>query len=381
LSSIPSDIKDIHIVQAVTIRWYNACAHYAVTLARGLQGIGCRVTVAGGKGTPALDHARDNSIPVLALPMPPAYNIAGHKRLIDKVKRFSEKEDVSLVNVHHGVDHTAWLLGLRGTGIPLIRTSGNQYPPKVHPVSRLIMKRTGAVIATSKLVREYYLNGFGIPEFNVPVINGGVDDIFYSPDKREASLRGELGIPDNAYVFGIIGRFSPVKGHRYFIEAAGIIAQKHPQAWFLIAGSEAQMKLSDIQGMVQDAGISDRTRITGRHKNSRRLISTIDAGVVASIGSETICRIAMEYMAMNVPVIATNTNSVPEIIRDGQSGIIVPAGNSSAIVTAMEKFLEDSNYALDLGNGGRQIVERDYSLNSFARKTLDIYRRHGLNAG
>ena len=133
--------------------------------------------------------------------------------------------------------------------------------------------------------------------------------------------------------------------------------------------------------MVQKAGISDRTRFAGRLENSRRLISTLDAGVVASIGSETICRIAMEYMAMSVPVIATDTNSVPEIIRDGQSGIIVPAGNSPAMASAMEKFLTDSKYALDLGIGGRQIVERDYSLSAFARKTLDIYRRYGLNAG
>ena len=190
---MPSDNKDIHIVQAVTIRWYNACAHYAVNLARGLREIGCRVTLAGGEGTPALVHAHDNGIPVLALPMPPSYNIAGHTRLIQKVKSFSANENVSLVNVHHGVDHTAWLLGLRGTGIPLIRTSGNQYPPKVHPVSRIIMNRTGALIASSIRIREYYMDGFGMPELNVPVINGGIDDNYYSPENRKLSLRGELG--------------------------------------------------------------------------------------------------------------------------------------------------------------------------------------------
>lgn len=381
MSSIPSEYKNTHIVQAVTIRWYNACAHYAVSLARGLNDLGCHVTLAGGEGTPALDHARNYGISVLSLPMPSSYNLADQIYLIRRIRDFAVNEGVSLVNVHNGVDHTAWLLGLRRTGTPLIRTSGNQYPPKVHPISRMIMNRTDAVIASSKLVRDYYTSGFGKPEDDVPVINGGIDNIFFSPENREVSLRNELEIPEDAFVFGIIGRFSPVKGHRYFFEAAGKIAKKHPAAWFLAAGSDAQLKKPDILNMATEAGVLDRTRFAGRLKHSRSLISTIDTGVVASVGSETICRIAMEYMAMGVPVIASNTNSVPEIIRDGQSGIVVPAGNSDAMAHAMEKLLMNSKYALDLGNGGRQIVERDYSLTAFARKTLDIYRRYGINAG
>ncbi len=96
--------------------------------------------------------------------------------------------------------------------------------------------------------------------------------------------------------------------------------------------------------------------------------------MIASVGSETVCRVAMEYMAMGVPVIASDTNVIPEIIRHDESGIVVPSGNSEAMARAMKQLLISKGKAKALGQYGSEIAMREYSLESFAAQTIEAYR-------
>jgi len=362
-----------HFIQAVTIPWYNACADYAIQLARGLKSMGHRVTVAGGPGTPAIGKAREYGIDVFTPGDPGSANPVALIRLAGAYRSFARKTGVTAVNVHHGRDHLVWTAALANTGIPLVRTSGNQIPPKVHPGTRLIQSRTSGIIASCLTVRSYYSKGFGIDPDDIAVINGGVDIGMFSPAHRNREARRALGIPDDTFVFGIIGRFSPVKGHRFFFEAASLAARQRPRLRFLVAGWDAQLSDRDIENMAVKAEIIERTYFPGRSKDVRELIGAVDAGVVASVGSETVCRIALEYMAMGVPVIAAKTNVVPELVPDGVAGIIVPPGDANALAEAMEHLADSPETAAELGANGRARVERDYTLERFAMKTLEAY--------
>lgn len=362
-----------HFIQAASLRWYNACAFYAVTLARVLADRGYRVTFSGPSGSPAVERAAGFGIETLSVRSRSSgpFNSLG---LIKAYRRYALENGVTLVNVHHGSDHLLWALALRGTGIPLVRTSGNQIPPKVHPLSRLLMKRgTAGIITTCRNVQRFYSDGFGLDPTAIPVIHGGVDTGYFAPGKGR-SLRGELGLPPDAFVFGIAGRFSPDKGYRYFFQAAGSIGREHTAIRFLVAGWQAQHTLEDIRRMASEAGILDRTVFFGRLGDARDIIQTIDAGVIASVRSETVCRIAMEYMAMGKAVVATDTNVIPEVVRHGESGLVVPARNPEAMAAAMKKFITSSERTTSMGRRGRAIVERDYSLVSFAEKTETVYR-------
>jgi glycosyltransferase involved in cell wall biosynthesis len=365
---------DDHIVQAVSIRWYNACAAYAVNLVRGLTESGRRVTLAGPSGSPSVERAADSGMTVCALT---AGNGAGaFLARVSECRRFAREQGVTLVNVHDGTSHLLWTLALRGTGIPLIRTSGNQLPPRTHPIARWLMARkTAGVIVTCRPIQRFYSEGFGIPPASIPIINGGVDFDFYTPSYPRDGLRERFGLPDTALVFGILARFSPDKGHETFFRAAGQLASRHPNAWFLVAGWNAQLTDDDIRGMAQRAGVLDRTRFEGRVADNRDLIAALDAGVICSVGSETICRIAMEYMAMGLPVIGTDTNVIPEVIRHDETGIIAPAGDPDACAAAMIALADSPEKARQLGAFGRTILEREYTLPVFAETTIDAYRK------
>lgn len=362
-----------HFVQAVTLRWYNACAYYAVALTRGLMHHGYKVTFVGGYDTPAVKKARELGCDVFDLPKLRYHGPFSFFTLADVYRKFAFENKVTLVNVHDGRDHLIWSVALRGTGIPLIRTSGNQIPPKNHTGARFLMKKTSGIIATCSTIRNFYTESFGMRPEKIPVIHGGIDSDFYSIRHPRYLLRKKHCIPDNAFVFGIIARFSPDKGHTFFFRAAEIVAKKYPEAWFVVAGWNAQLKEADIRSMASGVGILERTLFPGRYPDSRELISLLDVGVIASVRSETVCRIAMEYMAMGIPVVATDTNVIPEIVRHGRSGFIVQAGNPEAMASAMVEMRESKEKARTFGQNGRFIIESEYTLSSFASQTLRAY--------
>jgi glycosyltransferase involved in cell wall biosynthesis len=369
-----------HFIQAVTVPWYNACADYAVMLARGLRDLGHRVSFAGGPGSPAVERARELGFETIGGSGPASKNPLDLIRLARVYRTFALSHEAAVVNVHHGRDHLAWAAALRGTGIPLVRTSGSQIPPNVHPGARyLLRRRTAGIIATCGTIRGYYTAGFLIDPSSIPVINGGVDAEFFSPSHPRGTMRESLGIPARSFVFAVIGRFSPVKGHRYFFEAAGEVHRSFPEAWFVAAGWDAQLTLGDMRAMAERAGIIERTRFIGRQKDIRDLLGSVDAGVIASVGSETVCRIALEYQAMGIPVIAAGTNVIPEIVLDGVGGCIVPPGNARAMEDAMLRFAAAPGQAAEWGRRGRERIEREFSLARFAVKTLDAYRSFGVN--
>jgi hypothetical protein len=128
-----------HYIQSVSVRWYNACAYYAIALSRGLKALGHRVTVTGTHGTPALEKASEYGIYVLD--HKPGGILFDHVRLLQIYRHYALKNGATLVNVHSGRDHVLWSIALKGNGIPVVRTSGNQIPPRVHAISRFLLKR------------------------------------------------------------------------------------------------------------------------------------------------------------------------------------------------------------------------------------------------
>jgi len=364
-----------HYIQAVSLRWYNACAYYAVALSRGLTASGHRVTFAGTSNTPAVEKAREYGIEILNNKSKKSKKYFEQIRLVNEYRQYVLKNNIKLVNVHNGHDHFLWSVALRKTGIPLIRTSGNQIPPKVHILSRFLIKRcTAGIITSCKKIQGFYSNGFDINAEKIPVINGGINTDYYSTDYNRGQLRKKIGLPEDAFVFGIVGRFSPDKGHKHFFRAAGIITKEYPEVWFLAAGWKAQLTVEDIHSMAHKAGVFDRTVFPGWCLDSRDSIGSLNVGVIASVSSETICRIAMEYMAMGIPVITTDTNVIPEIVRHNESGLVVPSGNPEAMAQAMKQLLISREKVKAFGQVGRKIAEKEYSLESFAAQTIEAYR-------
>ena len=172
----------------------------------------------------------------------------------------------------------------------------------------------------------------------------------------------------------MVGRLSPVKGHRYFIKAADFVLRNFTgNVKFIIAGEDAQIKSYQLKQMTEQLKIRDKFSFTGKVDDIRKIVSLFDIGIVASTGSETICRVALEYMAMGKPVVGTNINAVPEVVKHKVNGLIVPSGDSKNLGEAILLLLRDEQLRKVFGKTSRKIVEDEFSLHRLGALTEEVY--------
>ena len=365
--------RKLKILQLVNVRWFNACAWYALNLSLGLRERGHRVIFAGGKGNPVLGKAREFGLPVVNLisdklnPHRVASNLLHLSSLM-------KEESIDLINAHRGEDHLyGSLMRARYRGIPLVRTRGDVRPPKNNPFNLLLHRHlTDMVIITCSSLKSP-LRKLGLREEVIEVVLPGVDTNYYQPLTRPTKAKRSLGIDGSTPLVGMVGRLSPVKGHRFFIEAASHVVQTVAEAKFLIVGQDAQSSSSDLEKVAASKEILDRFIFLPYQEDIRDTISALDLGVIASTGSETICRVALEFMAMGKPVVGTAVNSIPELIVDGLNGIIVPTEQPMALAEAIVELLKNRDKREEFSLEARRRAAEDFSIRKMAETTERLY--------
>lgn len=369
-------MKKLNILQLINVRWYNACAYYAVSLSAALKKRGHQVIVAGDHLSPPVLKAKELGLSVFediylsrSTPWMIAYNV---KRMVDLVA----EEKIDVINAHRGEGHLVAALSRKfiDRNVPLVRTRGDARAPKGNIFNRCLNHRfTDCIITTCRSLRDDYIRNLKVPESKLVNLPGGIDHEFFSPREQDAVWKDKLNLTEGRLVVGILGRLSPVKGHKYFIRAAEIVLKKFPQTIFLICGTDAQISIKELEEIVGQADQEENFRFWGKVKDVREIISLFDVGVVASTGSETICRVPLEYMAMGKPVVGTKVNAISEVIENGVNGFLVEPGDALQMAEAMMRLLEDERLRKRFGEASRQKVMEEFTLESFARRTEEVY--------
>jgi len=366
----------LNILQVINVRWYNACAHYAVTLSLGLARRGHNLLIVGDPDSPPTREARKKGLEVFEEIDLSTRNPFQFVQNIFSLKNLLMERKIEVINVHRGEGHTLSALtrSLNGLRLPIVRTRGDVRPPRNDVFSKWLNRHgTDTVIAANQALRKSYLDHLNMPEDRVNLIPLGIDQEEFKPTGQKASLRKRYGVDENCIVVGLLGRLSAVKGHFDFIEAAGMVVKRFPEVRFLIAGGDAQLTLSDLKRQVDKLGLSESFILTGVVEDVRELLEILDIGVIASVGSEAICRQALEYMAFALPVVGTDINAVPETVQDGVNGYVVPPGRPGKMAAAIEKFLFDSDLRRRFGECSRLLVEQEFNLARFSLCTEQVY--------
>jgi len=247
-------------------------------------------------------------------------------------------------------------------------------PPRKDIFSRWLNHRgSDAVITANQNLQRSYLSDVRMPEDKVNLIPLGIDHEEFKPGGCKSDLRRKYGVEEDSILVGLLGRLSPVKGHFDFIAAAGIVVRRFPETRFLIAGGEAQLTLSDLKRQIDRSGLSENFVLLGVVEDVRELLEILDVGVIASVGSEAICRQALEYMALGLPVVGTDINAVPETVQEGVNGYLVPPARPEEMAEAIGKLLSDSGLRQRFGECSRLLVEQEFSLARFSLCTEQVY--------
>jgi glycosyltransferase involved in cell wall biosynthesis len=257
----------------------------------------------------------------------------------------------------------------------LIRTVGDVRPPKNNLLNKILHVRwTDHFIFTSEANLIRYISRWAQLRNNNNVVYGGVDrDVFYKRDKM-AGLLDRLSLNKDQIIVGIIGRLSEVKDHHTFIKAIALVAEGYPDVRFIISGIDAQITKDELSLFAAGLSIQDKITFLDLYQPVSDLISIFDIGVIASKGSEAICRIAMEYLAMGIPVIATDVNVVPEIISNGRNGFIINKEDPYAMAVAICQLIAKPALRQKISRQNIEDFNKYYDLQTAVKQTVQVYK-------
>ncbi len=193
----------------------------------------------------------------------------------------------------------------------------------------------------------------------VRCIYNGVDPARFRPSAPPPGLRATLGLPEGALVVGSVGRFVAYKGYDRLLEAARLVHDRRPDVhWLLVGDGELRPAL---EAQCRQLDLKEVVHFLGWREDVPALLTLSDVFVLPSLG-EHFGRVLIEAMATARPVVATAAGGVPEIVRDGETGLLVPPADAAALARATLDLLADPARAARLGAAGRRRVETEFGL-------------------
>ena len=209
-------------------------------------------------------------------------------------------------------------------------------------------------------------------EEKIAVVTSGLELEEYSQVKVDiAGKRREWGLNNtDETVVAMVGRLEPVKGPGYFIEAAGLVLKEFPPVRFLIAGDGVLRE--KLEARAQALGIKDKVIFLGWRDDIPEILSAIDILALPSL-NEAVGRIILEAACLGVPAVASRTGGVPEIVRDGATGILVSPGNARELAEGILMLLRDKEKRLAMGQAAREWVSREFSAGNMVKQIEGLY--------
>lgn len=238
--------------------------------------------------------------------------------------------------------------------------------------TRWLIRRQEALIATSPQAASYL-------EHPATVILHGVDTAIFHPAADRAALRRELGLDPDAVLIGCFGRVRAQKGVDLLVEAALQVFPRHPRAQLLFSGRITPDNRGFADALIaraNAAGLGDRIRFLGEIPWGRvvQLYRTLDL-FAAPARWEGFGLTPLEAMASGVPVIAARVGAYETLIRDGETGTLIPRDDAGALAAALDRWLSDDAGREAAGRAARAHVEAHHAIEDEASAIVGVYRQ------
>ncbi|PIQ83183.1 MAG: lipopolysaccharide heptosyltransferase II [Candidatus Omnitrophica bacterium CG11_big_fil_rev_8_21_14_0_20_63_9] len=352
----------MHILQLLPSLEVGGVERGVLDLAKGFIARGHRVTVvsSGGALVPSLLQLGAQHV---ELPLH-AKSPAAIRYCMPEVAQLIREQGVDIVHARSRVP--AWIgwAAARWAQRPFVTTAHGFY--KSHPASR-VMVWGRLVIAPSEALGRYLIERFRLPRERLRVIPRGVDvEAFAYHPAPEG--------PRSRWRIGLIGRLSRIKGHEVALRACERLVRKGLPVQLCIAGdvpgSPARAALESLAGSL---GLQEHVEWCGIRQDVPALIASMDLMIVPSTYPESFGRSVVEAHAVGRPVIASRIGALAELIRDGETGLLVPPNDPHVLAEAIGRLILDEPLRQRCVQAGRARVEADWTLDRMVERTLAVY--------
>lgn len=254
--------------------------------------------------------------------------------------------------------------------VPYVSTCHGFFRP--HWARRVFGCWGSRVIAISEAVREHLVNDLKVKKESVVLVYNGVDIARFSQGLSESEkekFRNQAGLGDGPLI-GIIARLSPVKGHKYLLEAMRKVVDLKPAAQLLIIG-DGTLK-EELLNQVISLGLKENVIFLGSLVDTAKPLSLIDIFVLPSL-KEGLGISILEAQAAGVPVVASDVGGIYTIIKDNENGFLVPSRDSLSLAAAIIKLINNPTLANKMSEVGRRLMREEFSLDEMAKRIEEVY--------
>jgi glycosyltransferase involved in cell wall biosynthesis len=239
-----------------------------------------------------------------------------------------------------------------------------------------IMLKGPLVIANSAFIRDHIRAVYGLPEVRIVVAARGVDLAAFDPSAVDsasiAAIRSEFHVPDGDAMVVLVGRLTRWKGQETLVEA---MAKVRAPATVVFVGSGDEDFADELVRRADSLGVAGRIRFAGSRRDIPQVLAAADLAISASIQPEAFGRVAVEAMAMETPVVATDHGGSRETVIPGRTGWLVPPADADALAQAIDDALSDRDRLARMGREGRAHVATRFSAKRTVEAEYDVYRR------
>jgi len=296
---------------------------------------------------------------------------------IYKLYRFLKSHKFDIIHTHAYSAGTIGRMSAFLAGVPVIISHNHSvydyYGKFYNLVEWFLSLITDRVICISEVVNGFANKTQRINSKKLITIHNGIDDVCDLTEKSSSDLKKELGIPINHPVICTISHMEEHKGLKYLLEAASLLLQSKNDVSFLLVGEGVLKK--ELKILCADLKIEKNVIFAGEQSDISEILSLSDIFVLPSL-REGLPLTILEAMACGKPVIATNVGGIPEIVKDGENGILVYPKDPETLYMAMNELLGDREKREKMGRIGKRVCDESFRTKTMVEKVEDLYDFH-----
>jgi glycosyltransferase involved in cell wall biosynthesis len=314
-------------------------------------------------------RARQANFPVTPLVFGGGHNLKAWLRL----RRLLEEQAVDVLNTHSSLDSWVGTLvwqTLRAKPL-LVRTRHLSTRVRDNRRTRWLYRTPAAIITTGQVTKQLLSQRLGVPAPRIFSIPTGVDLSEFAPQEKSQELLAQLKVPPNTFIFGSVAVLRSWKGHLYLLEALHELIQKGARAFLLLVGEGPYRPV--IEEKIEQLGLQHWVHLAGFRDQVAPWFALMDVKVLASYANEGVPQSLLQALAMVRPVVGTTVGGIPEVIVEGETGLLVPPRDSHSLAQAMGRLMADPDFGRELGRRGRQLVVERFSLEMMAAEIETVY--------
>lgn len=319
-------------------------------------------------------EAQKRNIPVVALPIA-RKNLTGLLAL----RRWLARHQPDVVNTHSSTDSWLTLLALlfSANKIPVVRTRHISAPVSQTLPNRWLYGRAiRQVVTTGEALRLDLIERLRLPLDHAVSVPTGIDLARYSRSAAlpSAAARAAFGIAPQARVVGIAATLRSWKGHDYLLDAAVLLYPDFPDLELLIIGDGPRCEHLETRIRELAPGLREKIHLVGHRDDVENALAAMDIFALPSYANEGVPQALMQAMAMELPVVSTAVGAIGELVNEA-SGILVAPKQAAPLAQALARLLADAALRKKLGQGGKQTVEKRYSLERMLDSMETVFRK------